>query len=272
MGKLKRRSKKIAEREAARGIHPRLTPPVDNWDEDLPDKAEEQHYPPQLIRVNAINDVWMEIPRYVNYGMGGMWFVALIVLIPFTLSISFFIFVLMGKIIFPVLFLVTTAILIFSSFLIYCLKSVLFEPRGAPIRFNRKRQKVYVYEYQRSIWPWKRWHPVIKVFDWADINAERVLMAGHADWGHRIYCAVCKPGTLEVMDRFILTWTVGSVFDAYGLWSHCCHYMQAKPVPTAPLLTKAPASWTPFNTVRWPADIDRESTTGPEVTCTESCH
>ncbi|WP_369964457.1 DUF6708 domain-containing protein, partial [Rahnella sp. AN3-3W3] len=51
------------------------------------------------------------------------------------------------------------------SLITWGFKSVLFEPRGAPIRFNRKRQKVYVYEYQRSIWPWKRWHPVIKVFD-----------------------------------------------------------------------------------------------------------
>jgi len=263
MGKLKRRNKKIAERETARGTHPRLIPPVKNWDEDLPDLAEEQRYPPQLIRVKAINDVWMEIPRYVNHGWSGIWLFSLIPLIPLIMSINFI--RLPGVTSHPLLlFTIGLQILIFSSFLICLLKKILFEPRGAPVRFNRKRQKVYVYEYQRSIWPWKRWHPVIKVFDWADIHAERVLMAGHADWGHRIYCAVCKPGTVEVMDRFILTWTVGSVFDAYGLWSHCCHYMQAKPVPTAPLLTKAPASWTPFNTVRWPVDIDRESTTAPD--------
>ena len=263
MGKLKRRSKKIAEREAARGIHPRLTPPVNNWDEDLPDLAEDQHYPPQLIRVNAINDVWMEIPRFEYIMWGAIWFSVLALAIFLTMSVCF---AFLPRILLDFLFFFFACIPIFVcfSFLVYCLKMVLFEPRGAPIRFNRKRQKVYVYEYQRSIWPWKRWHPVIKVFDWADIHAERVLMAGHADWGHRIYCAVCKPGTLEVMDRFILTWTVGSVFDAYGLWSHCCHYMQAKPVPTAPLLTKAPASWTPFNTVRWPVDIDRESTTAPD--------
>ncbi|TCQ91451.1 MULTISPECIES: DUF6708 domain-containing protein [Rahnella] len=263
MGKLKRRSKKIAERETARGIHPRLIPPIKNWDEDLPDLAEEQHYPPQLIRVNAINDVWMEIPRFEYIMWGGIWFCTLILLFSAIWCINFISLLgMLSNYLFFSLFLFP--VLGFFSFFIYCLKMVLFEPRGAPVRFNRKRQKVYVYEYQRSIWPWKRWHPVIKVFDWADIHAERVLMAGHADWGHRIYCAVCKPGTVEVMDRFILTWTVGSVFDAYGLWSHCCHYMQAKPVPTAPLLTKAPASWTPFNTVRWPADIDRESTTVPD--------
>ncbi len=69
---------------------PALIPPVKNWDEDLPDLAEEQRYPPQLIRVNAINDVWMEIPRYVNYGWGGIWFVVIIFLIPLYIIISIF--------------------------------------------------------------------------------------------------------------------------------------------------------------------------------------
>nr|WP_243701091.1 DUF6708 domain-containing protein [Rahnella sp. JUb53] len=118
-----------------------------------------------------------------------------------------------------------------------------------------------MYEYQRSVWPWKRWPVVIKVFDWADIQGERVQLAGHADWGHRIYCAVCKPGTHEVVDRFVLAWTVGNLRDAYGLWSHCCHYMEARPVPKNPLLTDKPADWTPFRTVRWPPDVERESTT-----------
>ena len=176
MGKLKRRSKKIAERETARGIHPRLIPPIKNWDEDLPDLAEEQHYPPQLIRVNAINDVWMEIPRFEYIMWGGIWFCTLILLFSAIWCINFISLLgMLSNYLFFSLFLFP--VLGFFSFFIYCLKMVLFEPRGAPIRFNRKRQKVYVYEYQRSIWPWKRWHPVIKVFDWTDIHAERVLMA-----------------------------------------------------------------------------------------------
>ena len=259
MGKLKRRQQKQPQ-----SVLPQLIPPVENWSEDLPDLAEDQHYPPQLIWVNKINDIWMEIPRHKYVMWGAIWFIGFMMIIPLVMSIAF-IFA-QGVIFIPsLLFVCLMAIFIFSSFLIFCLKSVLFEPRGAPVRFNRKRQKVYVYEYQRSSWnPWSRWYPVIKVFDWADIHAERVLMAGHADWGHRIYCAVCKPGTYEVVDRFVLTWAVGSVYDAYGLWSHCCHYMQAKPVPTAPLLTDIPWSWTPVKTVRWPQALDQESTTAPD--------
>ncbi|MDK9355130.1 hypothetical protein QQF54_00245 [Lelliottia sp. V106_10] len=258
MGKIKRR-----QQSQPQSILPRLIPPVENWDEDLPDLAEKQYRPPQLICVNEVNDIWMEIPRHRYVIWGGIWS---IVFLPFLSSLWVFYF---SSLIFQRTsnFLIFIA-LIFCAFcmlslFIHALKMVLFEPRGAPVRFNRKRQKVYVYEYQTSIWPWKRWHPVIKVFDWADIHAERVFMAGHADWGHRIYCAACKPGTYEVVDRFVLTWAVGSIYDAYGLWSHCCHYMQAKPVPMAPLKMKKPLTWTPFNTIHWPEDIEQESTTSP---------
>lgn len=259
MGKIKCRAQKTPQ-----PIQARLSPPVKYWDEDLPDTAEEQLYPPQLIRVNEINDIWMEIPRFENVKWGGLWFISLIPLIPL---IGFTAFLFAPDVIFnPSLLLMSiSGIFIFLSFLIYCFRFVLYAPRGTPIRFNRKRQKVYIYEYQQHWNPWRRWFKGVKVFDWADIHAERVQMAGHADWGHRIYCAVCKPGTYEVVDRFILTWSVGSIYEAYGLWSHCCHYMEAKPVPKNPLYTDIPRSWTPFNTIRWPEDIDQESRTAPRI-------
>lgn len=155
----------------------RLVKPVRGWSEDLPDPEEEQRVFPRLIRVNEINDVWMEIPRYVNHGWGGVWFAGFVGLA---------------------------------------------------------------------------------------IQGERVEMAGHADWGHRIYCAVCRPGTYQVVDRFILTWTVGNVQEVYGLWSACCQYMQGKAVSDKPLLTHVPPDWTPFKTVRWPPEMDKVSKAVPE--------
>ena len=235
----------------------RLIPQAKYWDEDLSEPTEEQRYYPRLIRVNEINDVWMEIPRYENHGWGGLWFFAIISLIPlcnfFAMTISLgFIYDLFGNLIY---------FFICISFPLFCFRTLLFVPRGAPVRFNRKRQKVYVYEHQRSFWPWKRWPTTIKVFNWADIRGERIFMAGRADYGHRLYCAVCKPGTDEVVDRFILSWTVGDIKMIYGLWSHCCQYMQGKAVSDKPLKTEIPLSWTPFKNIHWPEEIDRESTT-----------
>ncbi|WP_300005999.1 DUF6708 domain-containing protein, partial [uncultured Cedecea sp.] len=240
MGKIKRRQARQAAREARdQPPRSRLNHPVKEWTGDLPDRAEDCAYPPKLIWVNELNDVWMEIPRYVNFGWGGLWPGVLILFIPLMFS---FVFLFLPEAIFhiPILLASASGIFLFSPLSIYHLKMMLFEPRGAPVRFNRKRQKVYVYEFQKSVWPWKRWHPVIKVFDWKDIHGEWVMRRAHADWGHRIYCAVCKPGTFDVTDRFILTWTVGGIDEAGGLWSFCRHYMEKKPVPTAPLYRDKP--------------------------------
>ncbi|WP_330114579.1 DUF6708 domain-containing protein [Yersinia pseudotuberculosis] len=47
---------------------------------------------------------------------------------------------------------------VFFSITWLLIRMALFVPRGTPVRFNRKRQKVYVYEHQRSNWnPWSRW-------------------------------------------------------------------------------------------------------------------
>ncbi len=63
----------------------RLVKPVRGWSEDLPDPEEEQRVFPRLIWVNEINDVWMEIPRYVNHGWGGVWLFSFV-------GLAFFIF------------------------------------------------------------------------------------------------------------------------------------------------------------------------------------
>ncbi|WP_299999203.1 DUF6708 domain-containing protein [uncultured Cedecea sp.] len=237
----------------------RLIKPVRYWSEDLPDPEEEQMVFPRLIRVNEINDVWMEIPRDRYIVWGAIWIGSFLLLgcFVFLLWIDVQIYFLPNPI---------WGLLDFTlfSFVIWGFRTALFAVRGAPIRFNRKQQKVYVYEQKNTLWPWWKWPVEIKVFDWADIQGERVQMAGHADWGHRIYCAVCEPGTYLVKDRFILTWTEGNIYEVYGLWSACCQYMQGKTVSDKPLRTHIPPSWTPFKTVKWPKEMDEASKAVPE--------
>ncbi|KNC11393.1 hypothetical protein AC791_04060 [Klebsiella sp. RIT-PI-d] len=242
----------------------KLTPQVKKWEDDLPEKDDlQQPIPPRLIRVNEINDIWMEIPRYENIAWGGLYLFSLISLYPIPLLLkSASLTYLFEDIGFK--FTIGCFIFIFLSISLLFSRTAIFVPRGTPVRFNRSRQKVYVYEHQRSIWPWKRWPTVIKVFDWADIHGEMVMQSGRYDYGHRLSCAVCKPGTCEVVDRFILSWTEGDNRVIRGLWHHCCLYMQHKPVPETPLLTRKPLSWTPVNTVRWPAALDKESRTPPQ--------
>ena len=242
----------------------KLTPQAEKWEEDLPEKYDlQQPTAPRLIRVNEINDIWMEIPRYENIGWLGLWTFSFITICP--IPFIYLIFNL-PEYDSDIQFKVTLCLFMFFfiSMSFFLLKVALLVPRGTPVRFNRKRQKVYVYEHQRSIWPWMRWPTVIKVFDWTDIHGEITRQSGRYDQGFRLSGAVCKRGTYDVSDRFILSWTVGNKQLLRGLWNHCCLYMQYKPVAETPLLTRNPLSWTPVNTVRWPEDVDKESKTAPE--------
>ena len=265
---MNRRSKESVVKEYARKPsiqrYSKLTPQAEKWEEDLAEKFDlQQHALPKLIRVNEINDTWMEIPRYEKIGWLGLWFFTLITMIP--VPFIFLIFNFPGfssDVQFKIILMMFA--FFFTSMSLFLLRMALFVPRGTPVRFNRKRQKVYVYEHQRSIWPWMRWPTVIKVFNWADIHGEMLQQSGRYDYGHRLSCAVCNPGTYEVVDRFILSWTEGDSRVIRGLWNHCCLYMQYKPVPETPLLTRKPWSWTPLNTIRWPEDMDKESRTATE--------
>ena len=241
---------------------PALTPALKNWVEDLPGQNEKQQTAPRLTWVNEINDIWMEIPRFENILWWGAWVGSMSMLTPVLLyaySILSLPFDLISFIIFSVGF-----ITIFSFFFLF-IRGAMFVPRGTPIRFNRQRQKIYVYEYQRKWNPWVRWPTTIKVFDWADVHAQMTRETGRYDQGYRLYGVVCKPGTTEIIDSFALSWAVGHPKLLRGLWSHCCHYMQHKPVPTQPFYDERPNSWCPRNNIHWPEAIDRESTTAADA-------
>ncbi|QCR38593.1 hypothetical protein C1N62_20425 (plasmid) [Nissabacter sp. SGAir0207] len=245
-----------------------LTPPLKNWEEDLPKSVETQHTAPRLTYINEINNVWMEVPYYEDIFWGGGWlatiaitlafpFCCLFIFMPGFLYESFF-----NNFLFLIFYL-------FSLFFIFTLafmniKLMLTVPRPLPIRFNRARQKVYVYQHTRSWNPWVRWPTTIKVFDWADIHGELSYQSGRYNQGYQLWCAVCQPGTRQVIDRFMLSDSIGHPKVQRGLWSHCCHYMAHRPVPTRPLYKTQPRTWKLRETVRWPSDIDHESRTAPQ--------
>jgi len=243
---------------------PALTPALKNWVEDLPGQNEKQQTAPRLTWVNEINDIWMEIPRFENILWWGAWVLVIAVLIPIIMiSFSFFQPFVYSDILFiPI---ILGFFLIICSLFLVNLKMALFVPRGTPIRFNRQRQKIYVYEYQRKWNPWVRWPTTIKVFDWADVHAQMTRETGRYDQGYRLYGVVCQPGTSEIIDSFVLSGAVGHPKLLRGLWSHCCHYMQHKPVPTQPFYDERPNSWCPRNNIHWPEAIDRESTTAADA-------
>ncbi|QCR38497.1 DUF6708 domain-containing protein [Nissabacter sp. SGAir0207] len=244
-----------------------LSPALKNWEEDLPKSVEAQHTAPRLTYITEINNVWMELPLHDNI----MWGLSILLLIVTPIPLICYLSLLLIPGIIHDLFEHPSIFILYLllSFVIFSLmflsiKIALYVPRSLPIRFNRARQKVYVYQHTRSWNPWVRWPTTIKVFDWADIHGELSYQSGRYNQGYQLWCAVCQPGTRQVIDRFMLSDSIGHPKVQRGLWSHCCHYMAHRPVPTRPLYKTQPRTWKLRETVRWPADIDHESRTAPQ--------
>ncbi|NBA96260.1 hypothetical protein GUY40_15080 [Pseudomonas sp. R5(2019)] len=153
------------------------------------------------------------------------------------------------------------------------MKSNLSPPRDLPIRFNRIRQKIYIYHFKYRWWnPFERWLVVPVAYDWSQARAERWKQHGYTAQGGVIFkwgvmLSIVAPGTNKVIDRFHLS-TMGA--DEHA-WAYICTYMQKGPEalpPPEPPKDHNDVPW--YNLamrlapkVQWPDDMDRESRTAP---------
>ena len=149
-------------------------------------------------------------------------------------------------------------------------------PRDEPIRFNRLRRKVYVYRFfHDGAKPFSRtaWGVRPVAYDWDDLHAEACSLYGPMGTGgfiETVTLAVLKPGTNEVLDRFLFAHEIqrGEMY-----WAMAQLFMQqgAHALPTFPY---PPRDWNnedvSFNLARrlapkvvWPAEMDLESRTAP---------
>src|SRR5699024_4816307 len=98
-------------------------------------------------------------------------------------------------------------------------------PIDTPVRFNRKRGKVYIYEHERKWNPFVRWPVTTKVFDWERTHAEIAKQAGANGTvyavNYALFISQCKPGTLEVEDRVKLGDSSIAEYPMRALWDYC---------------------------------------------------
>ncbi|HCF2456971.1 TPA: hypothetical protein NIA41_000527 [Pseudomonas aeruginosa] len=158
----------------------------------------------------------------------------------------------------------------------YGIRTDIGTPRDEPLRFNRKRRKVYVYRNHEG-WAFssKNWGVRPVVFNWDDLRAEswtRIAPTSSGvpivGWG--VDVAVVEPGTNHVIDRFQLA---GSNADGEHMWAMARAFMNQGP-EALPKYPHPPRDWNNdvpwYNLalrlapkVEWPADMDRESRTAP---------
>lgn len=159
---------------------------------------------------------------------------------------------------------------------VYGIRTDTEAPREEPVRFNRKRGKVYVYRFHEGwVLSRKGWGVRPVVYNWDDLRAEawsRMAPTTSAvpifAWGVDI--AVVQPGTNRVVDRFQLA---GSNANGEHMWAMARAYMNQGP-EALPKYSQPPRDWNndvPWYNfalrlapkVQWPADMDVESRTAP---------
>jgi len=155
----------------------------------------------------------------------------------------------------------------------FLLGAAILPPRDCPIRFNRLRRKVYVYDFKQNWLTFPtRWRVTTHSFDWDDLHAEFWRRRAFTPqggliitWGVSI--AVVKPDTNVVITRFPLT----VCQDEGSSWDYVRTYMQHGPDALPPIEKfNDPNDVPPHNLalrlapkVKWPAAMDVESRSGP---------
>ena len=240
---------------------PRLNPPIYRWQEDMPDKNQPQLVPPQLIWLNTKNSIWMEIPRYEGVMWGGALFMIFIFIFIFIFTES--LSMLLDDFDYTLLVILASynIMLITSIILFYKLYFVI--PRDQPIRLNKQRQAIYIFNYKRKWWnPWARWPATVKAYHWPDIHGEMRFSSDRYTGGFQLFASVCQPGTLNVTERFQIA--SGTPAQLQQLWSYLCLYMKGEPVPDEAVNKGRPDFWCPRKADKWPAEMECESTTAPD--------
>ncbi|WP_367393881.1 DUF6708 domain-containing protein [Pseudomonas sp. X4] len=251
------------------------------WRYDLPSAHEA---PTSLLSLNDINpppnhadDVYMELPRSTVRLRG----VLALLGIP-TLLFLFFVAVQVywGLIdysqafdwIMKLILILGPLICIWVVFSFVRLDLAL--PRDEPIRFNRLRRKIYIYQFRCNylfLFSRKHWGVKPVAYNWDDVTAEvyRVYASGYGGLIENVMLSVRNPDTDEVIDRVLFT---HDLYHGEAYWAIARLFMQQGP-EALPKFVHPPRDWNDDDglshmhclapKVDWPQEMDRESRTGP---------
>ena len=264
-------------------IDPYLHNPAPGWKYDLPGPCSLPEI--EFVRnggdnpINHINSHYLEIPSPSILTRGVIvWtgFLGLLVA-GFMLWIFLSILTQPNAIPFFLIFIsiITTLGVIWLS--IFVIRQDLFFPRDEPIRFNRSRQKVYIYHFRYS---WLRplskteWGVEISVHDWDELWLEACTAYGSLEYGGSIQRVQISAQKNRTSDKRYSRVFSHSIRTGEAYWAMIRLYMQQGQHALPPF--KNPPQpredeemfynifWDYAPRVVWPADIDLESRTGPE--------
>ncbi|WP_233444344.1 DUF6708 domain-containing protein [Pseudomonas monteilii] len=251
------------------------------WSYDLPSTGEEPDGRCWVEAVdpspNYFDDVYLELPRKTISLRGVSALIGipgLVFCVGLTLSLywDLFVYGLQRDWLMNVLFLIGSPIILWAL-IPYAIEDLVL-PRDEPIRFNRLRRKIYIYEYKIDrifIFSRKRRGVRPVAHNWDDVTAEvyRIYAPGHGGLIENVMLSVRNPETNEVIDRVFFTHTLD---QGKAYWAIARLFMQQGP-EALPTFVHPPRDWNDDDglshmhclapKVEWPVDIDRESRTAP---------
>jgi len=261
-------------------IKPQLNPPCAGWKRDLPGPNEPPEVAPTLRECapNYLDDTYLELSRRSS-AVRGLLVLTPVFLCPLLFGLVFRISDAIGHAINSgpsqswtglIIWMCATFLIGWYSVFLF-VKADVLPPRDLPIRFNRARRRIYVYDFHMVWWnPFTRWYVTTASYPWDDVRAELWEQWGVTSggglmikWG--VSLAIVKPGTNDVIERFHLS-TYNHDLD--NLWAYVCTYMQQGPQALPPCdieprdANDVPAynlalRWAPR--VEWPEAMDWES-------------
>lgn len=225
--------------------HSRFVPQIDGWLGDLPERNTPPTAEPTMQdRINFIDENCLELYRPMATIRGIMLVMALVGFYLGLLSldtvfdsgfgceyIHFDDFV-EKKCDYSAVVFVMYSILVFVL-VAYVIRIEMAMPLDAPIRFNRRTRKVYIYTPSFSLKIHKIFRKtgcIVRQWDWDTVNAEvmRRVVATSIALRAQSYLVLntCKPGTNEVIDRDTLVGPFGTMESFERNWAFICNYME----------------------------------------------
>jgi hypothetical protein len=251
--------------EKARLGHPMFAP-ESLICEKLPEDSSNNTSTPCMPYLTEINDDYIEFPRVV-YGVKGvvMFMLSFLAIIN---SVIFFLMIKEGGLFY---YGFLTMILILSVFYLLPLtiRYVYFTPHVLPVRFNRKKQKIYFYERKVNMNPYSRWPVTINVMDWGNVQAFHVTEKVYKGLPYRgLHFVSILRGTKYIMGHMVLyivgtPWSLKKrmTYISYieSIWCFCQRYMEFR-IDSMGYLSP-PSPWFLANKwlIKWPDEFDKES-------------
>lgn len=232
----------------------------------LPGECSNNTSLPGIPYLTEINDVYIEFPIIADGAKNVMMFMLSIFAI--VNSIILFFMIKDGEIFHDIVLALYLSISFFYL-LPLTIRFVYFTPHYLPIRFNRKKQKIFIYEQRINMNPYSRWPVKINIMDWENVQAFHVTEKVYKELPYRgLHLVSILRGTEYITGHTLLyvarrPWSLKkrmmNINYIESIWCFCQLYMEFRINSLGYLLPPSPSFLANKWLIKWPEELDKAS-------------